>query len=151
MGTIYSRSHSPASVSGAGPARTDVEDICDLVHALNKSVKRQLKETAGGTWSCMSGTRGIRSSGRSRCCSCSREWWPCTTTSRRCEGVIHHPVRSLHHLRLHLHRLLTHLETRTAFWILTIISICSFRIFFCFHNCILIVIFCFFCYWQFLF
>ena len=38
MGTSYSRSYSPGSVSGAGSG------ICDQVHALNELVQRQLEE-----------------------------------------------------------------------------------------------------------
>ena len=44
MGTSYSKSYSPGSISGAGPVGTDVEDIRDQVHALNESVQRQLEE-----------------------------------------------------------------------------------------------------------
>ena len=44
MGTTYNRSHSPTSVSKTGPARTDVEDICDPVHALNELVQMQLEK-----------------------------------------------------------------------------------------------------------
>ena len=36
--------YSPVSMSGGGPASADVEDIHDLVHALNESVQRQLEE-----------------------------------------------------------------------------------------------------------
>ena len=45
MGTTYNRSYSPASMSRVGLAGTDVEDICDRVHALNKSVHKLLEET----------------------------------------------------------------------------------------------------------
>ena len=44
MGTSYSRSHSLTSVSGAGPVGIDPESIRNQVHALNKSVQRQLEE-----------------------------------------------------------------------------------------------------------
>ena len=40
IGTIYSKSYSPASMSGTRPASTDVEDIRDRVYALNKSGQR---------------------------------------------------------------------------------------------------------------
>ena len=45
MGTSYSKSYSPGSVSGARPAGTDPEFICDQVHVLNESVQRQFEET----------------------------------------------------------------------------------------------------------
>ena len=44
MGTFYSRSYSLGSMSGVGPAGTDLESICDQVHALNESMQRQLEE-----------------------------------------------------------------------------------------------------------
>ena len=44
MGLTYSRSYSPASVSEAGLASVDMEEIHDWVHALNESVQRQLEE-----------------------------------------------------------------------------------------------------------
>ena len=44
MGTTYNRSYSPASMSGVGPISMDVEDIRDLVHILNQSMQRQVKE-----------------------------------------------------------------------------------------------------------
>ena len=44
MGTTYSRSCSPASISGVGLASIDVEDLRNRVHALNESVQRQLEE-----------------------------------------------------------------------------------------------------------
>ena len=44
MGTSYSRSYSPSSMSGVGPARTSAKDIRDRVYALNESVQRQLEE-----------------------------------------------------------------------------------------------------------
>ena len=44
METSYSRLYFLGSVSGAGPAGTDMEFIHDQVHALNKSVQRQLEE-----------------------------------------------------------------------------------------------------------
>ena len=44
MGTSYSRSYSPSSVFGAGPAGTDSESIRDRIHALNESIKKQLEE-----------------------------------------------------------------------------------------------------------
>ena len=59
------------------------------------------RRSTGGTWICMSATRGIRSNEHSRCNQWSRGWWPCTTTSSKCRVAFHHPVHSLHHLRLH--------------------------------------------------
>ena len=44
MRTSYKRSYSLDFVSEIGPTKTDVEDICDQVHALNESVQRQFKE-----------------------------------------------------------------------------------------------------------
>ena len=44
METVYSRSYSPGSISGARPVGTDVEDIHDRVHALNESMQKQLEE-----------------------------------------------------------------------------------------------------------
>ena len=38
MGTFYNRSYSLGFVSGAGLARTDVEDIRDQVYELNESI-----------------------------------------------------------------------------------------------------------------
>ena len=42
MGTTYNRSYSPTSE--VGPARTNMEDLCDRVNALNESVQKQLEE-----------------------------------------------------------------------------------------------------------
>ena len=44
IGTAYSRSHSPASISGARPVEIDMKDIRDQVYILNESVQRQLEE-----------------------------------------------------------------------------------------------------------
>ena len=40
MGTSYSRSYSPSSMSGVRPTGIDAEDIHDRVHVLNESVQR---------------------------------------------------------------------------------------------------------------
>ena len=59
MEISYSMSYFLGSVSGAGFAGTDSEAIRDQVHALNKSVQRQLTE---GTWSYTNAIRETRSS-----------------------------------------------------------------------------------------
>ena len=45
MGTTYNRSYSPVSMSKVEPVSTDAEEIHDLVHVLNESVKRQLEKS----------------------------------------------------------------------------------------------------------
>ena len=37
-------------MSRTRPIGTNVEDICDLVHAMNESVQKQLKEVQGDVW-----------------------------------------------------------------------------------------------------
>ena len=44
MGTSYSKSYSLSFMYGVRPARTNTEEICDRVHALNESMQMQLKE-----------------------------------------------------------------------------------------------------------
>ena len=64
-----------------------------------------LRRPTEGTWSCISATRDISSSGRSRYNPWSREWWLYTISMCKCRAAVFH---LLHHLRprpcLHLHR-----------------------------------------------
>ena len=96
--------------------------------------KGSSRRPTGGTWSCMSATRGIRRCGRSRYSPWSRGWWPYIATSSRCGVVVLRPMHSLHDIRPYLHCLsLLHTATypetmmmttmTTASQILTIISI----------------------------
>ena len=71
--TSYSRSDSPSSVSRVGPTGTDAKNIHGQVHVLNETVQRQLEEADKRYMSCMSTTRGTRSTGRSRYNSWNKE------------------------------------------------------------------------------
>ena len=64
MATSHNMLYSLGSVSKARPVGTKLESIRDQVHALNESMQRQLEEADRSTWSCISATRGINSSGR---------------------------------------------------------------------------------------
>ena len=118
MGISYSRSYSPGSVSGAGPAGIDPKAICDQIHALNELVQRQLKEVDRRYMELY-----------------QRHERDTNFTSRygvAIRHLLHHLCHRLHRLRLHLHCLTllyttTPLEKETtttmASRILTMISI----------------------------
>ena len=98
--------------------------VIRFMHWMNRC-RGSSRRPIGGTWSCVSATRAIRSSGHNRYSPWSRRWRSYTATSSRCGVAVLHPVHNLHHLSF-LHTI-THLETTMrAFQILTMISIHNF-------------------------